>query len=381
MPNIIFWEDIISFTSDDIIVVRKKYLSLLNEFIKEQGIPGPRKCYLLSDTVDESEIGIFLHYAEIVNRCYDYEIIFAKKNTSVESFFTEWANLISRINNLDYLTAQFVLQSIQKINIPFFSNADNLLRALDKYVNDILLPMIHDYPYHHIPFDKKCCLWHSHPLKLIRKYSDFQEMINGLPIDEISRNNIQKYIKKLISFWSRFIEKKKEDKFYMFSAYLYFLAKYYHDHSFHNLSLIMVHRSLDLYFQCMALSEGMMIECDGVLKYDKPHDDDMISLMKTEYILHRNGILTGNKDRRRFLSWLNTSRNYSIFTHYVYSINENDSIKAIITSEKVIRDIEGSSRWIRHVEELIPTNIFSKELLFLSEPSFDTFCREELIST
>ncbi len=294
-----------------------------------------------------------------------------------------WENLVDALNNVDHVNANLMISRIdeEKPKLTILTNMAFLLEELSKFIALVIRPLVEDTPLLNTPSHQKKINWHSATISHIKLLKDYLDQLNSHPFKHTQLiENIKDKVNNIYTFWYKYEKYAAAEKYFYFSAYIYFLSQCHFDSTQYGLSLLLAHRSMDLFFQYLAIDNALIIEQTNGMAYKKELGiNDRINLMNSEYILMRRGIISSDMERRDFLDWLNTSRNRLLLTHGAYGIMKDEAADALKKSAKIVEKVEGDLRWHKITDEFKIRDFFKYATIYDLEASIDSYCIEKTL--
>lgn len=157
------------------------------------------------------------------------------------------------------------------------------------------------------------------------------------------------------------------------SAYFFAASRKINRNSNLDLSLLLLHRSLDMAIQSIAAEERIIIDSNEGIFYRQNRRTE-VSLNTTKSILVENGCIALNKDQIRVIENINFTRNRSMLTHSFFSITEEDLNEFHRKCQTMIKTMLGdSSKWSEFYKSFIEKPKINESIIFDIEDSFDVF--------
>lgn len=377
MTKIIYWDNLNPYCDDDILVMTSMGYELLCEGISKGELKYPKKCFVLAPNAEERDIPLLMHYIKHCLIGLDVPIESSKYDLEHREFLNRWHSLIESLNNIDHLASLAKLSDIHLLTKGhLLTNFDKLHDELRQYLDTIMWPLVEDTPFLRTPTHIKLNCWHQavvNQKNLLKEYLAKMDAHSYKDIQIVK--NLKVAAERIYRIWSRYEQMNAYDKLFHVSAYLFFLAKISMKRRQNIMSLVFVHRAMDIYFQNIAMENSLIIEHPKGLVY-KPFlgVKDRISLMTTEYVLVQRGIIASDLSRKNYLEWLNTTRNLSILAHGVYGVTSLETENALDKCSAIIKKIEGDLRWQQVSENYSLSNLFNYSNLYDFEREIDSYC-------
>ncbi len=383
MSKVIYYNDCFDFTEEDIIVLDKQLAETedLVDYIKESEI-RPKKVYELIDMEKNQKILILNFIKHYENRD---ELIVDIDSRLIDFFnaFTLLIHSVNEFNACEYKKRKDNLLTIYTNEIEQFSKISLLFDLYDKFLDDIALPITLKTPFlYHDLDDIKTKHWIEYDFSNITGISEILSKLNehkNVPHFDLEQ---LKFIYEKIENFKVEIEKYNHydtnKKIFMISAYFFSLAEYFFDKEEFNISLIFIHRSVDLYVQYYAktISGTPIIRFNNrQLEYSNNSSDHIYLNETLKRIRERSGHMVYTT-HQEFLDNLNDSRRFSLLSHSIFSIEKETVFRYMTDTKQLIEIIEGDTWWEDTKFIFRFENLFNESNLFIFESSLDTYFQE-----
>ncbi len=322
---------------NDIVLVKDKKeesVQWLKAVVSENGSPLPQNVYSLKAGSKAYNVLIFAKYLQYkLNKA---QIVFATEQDSTnttENLFFVWEKVVSlfktrKIFNNEHLIDVFETY-IEKE--PFFSKKHDLIYIIKLYhnlvVNNYMLKYSEEFEY-----ELRCNISYPNKKKLQHQLNRYRSII---------KKNEQKYKEQYLTplrntyriLNKMHASKKISEYLIAFSSYVLILAKLAYYNNDFSKTLLLCHRTLDLYFFYLLKLHSL------------PEKQHLFDKYKS---LIQNSIFYSKHETNVSIDFINKCRNYLLYTHGNHTIKKTTAFDALTKTIKIITDLEGpQSLWTK----------------------------------
>jgi|GEM_PF-5921327 len=367
-----FWNIEFPEKVSDVLLVKSDEIEIFQGEVEDGRINCPKKIVTLSPN-GYAHYGFFLFYIKYLYYGTDdrYQVVGGGEDLS--SFMAKWDSLWVSLEKFDDISAHKHLDFIEKFDHSLLKKKSVLVDLLRGYLKYVLSPSLNVQYYSGVSDSDEDLWWQKNPT-LVNKVGYYCNYVNKYSDPFINKfiENIQKFQKFLLKTKSRTLT----EKYYIFSYLCKSFASYYFKRSHFTESLICSQRSLDFYFQYLALDQGILrLRGNKLIYYKCGLDGEMVTLLNSVDALVALGFLASDKKRDDFIRWINRKRNKSILTHGVLTFTKTEAYKALSGVEKVVSTIDGNHFWKKKSENIHPTIKAEKSILFSMDSSLSTYIK------
>jgi len=294
-------------------------------------------------------------------------------------FFERWESLVFAFNNrsLDgFLRRPKPLRQVQN---PFFPQYEAVVGLLSSFSTRVILPMLDCSPFFGRARNEIKPLWFKEAVNWRKSLglfiADWERFsaANLLKVDS-ELNKLEVYAQRQQAAWSSFEKLNVANMFYQLSSFLFGLAKLHLEVGSTVVSLLCLHRSVDMYLQYCGLQCGVIKRSHRGIEYAS--SPDRISITTSLKLLIANGRLTSDAKRDKALDELNSDRNMLVLAHSVYG-TKAETVQAFL---KIVQDwitnAEGNLQWEKTRQYWFPLPTLDPKVLFDVETSIDSYIKE-----
>ncbi len=369
--SIIIYELGCKYSSSDILIMLDDDVYDLFLYEKEdKSLSEPIKIYILKPNYKEEMFPFLLYYIHLIN------------NIKIDEYFDEypeyknWEILIKALNDFDIKIALLFLNKLKGNNF-FYLNNKILFESIEVFIEKIISPLTNGF-FYNTALTNKQKNWFDEEVSTFNSLNNFKKSYAHLKIPFIT--TVCTYVDKYESNSVPKISNSNSEKLYIMSAYLYQLAIHLFSIKQYQQTFLLIHRTLDFYLQAIALNELLLIPTSHGVKFtDYEYESKPVGLYHLNKCLLKHGKLQYSKEQADFFTWVNNSRNLSLFTHGVYSSTVKECEDLIKKTAERIKLIEGNNKWKNLAEKLKLKMNFENISIFDLEPSIDAYFTEVVL--
>jgi len=363
--------DILIIDSSDIDIVRL-------DFAKKM----PSRCFsALTENIDKYEL-VFKHYVK-----YRFAPSCPRTWTTGDSthmlFFTLWEKLVEDFNAALPRSVLWDVQTIRGVKLDFFPNLDAILNVLELVTIHLMMPCLEGSPFYGRGAQKKPRQWSTQYVDWLQ---DLALVVNSLerarralaPLTVPMIDGLLLFVRDGIRAWQAFAKMDGRGKCFTLSSYTFGLAELFEERGQYGVSLLLLHRALDLYFIFCAIGAGLLVETYNGFEYTGSFYRSAVNVYQSFKILDGSGFFAPGLNAEPQIRFLNDARNLHLMTHQVYGITESElkGLRTVVGT--LIQSIEGvgNGRWTQARHHWFPMPRIDPKCLFESEPSISTYLSE-----
>lgn len=385
MGNVVFLRhEFHDFNGDDIVVYDSRTSALILEMIEVRllDLKTSVDIYHLLE-MDDSNVYLLLQFIKYKNNLSD--IILLEK---VPSLFASKELIEGIVNFAKNYQIEELLQSCNSIDNVITLNAINkalLCSFIKKIANDIMRTF-----YISTPFGvkelrlQKSKHWLLHEMSMVSEnQKELLSEICNLEKAAIYDNNILRGLKEElqghVNIFARYNDSKTkiDEKLLIISAYFYALASCHFDRKENNISLALLHRSMDIYLQYVAKIEGLLDLVGNDIQYtDDDKKSNLVYLKATKNIIYKKKNSFFTQSQVELLDLLNDYRNNMLLAHGVFSVDNKIVNDLLGNCCKMITDIQGDTVWSQMVERMYLRQIIDVPVFIMFSSSLDTYFKK-----
>jgi len=371
MATVGFWNENAIDTVPDLVLVRQSNFEYFLELVQAGELPTPQKIFVVAPNGYGLE-DLLAFY--ILGRNLDWDIAAIQAAAPhLAERYSAWRNLLTSLAKLDHATSSVWIEEFSRSAQIYQTRADKVTTLLRSYVRHCLQPLAdvalyRTYaPNQSIPWWLTASFYEASLSKFRKEAAAGIAEMPGLEVLTVAATLAAKP-------WTAMAGKPTQEKFFDLSAFCFGLAERYFALKNTQWAFLLVHRSLDLYFQYLALREGIIIEKSSELGY--PSNTDKLYLVDLEYALYQAQALVASDDRRKFLIAVNDMRNQLLLTHGAHHVTDQETAAALKGTGDLVVDIEASTKWRQRSTAFFPPVLKGLSLLFESVPDIHTFVED-----
>lgn len=371
MPSVGFWSEETIDTVPDFALVRQSDVTTFLELAAAGDLPAPQKMFVVAPNGYGLEEILALY---VLSQYVGWDP--AALETNMPDYATRygaWLNLVRSLEGIDVSAATLCIREFSRLAVAEQSRASKLVHVLEQYVDLCIRPLA-DIQLFRAYHSTQSVAWWLTPSSYGSSLSSFRKAV-ALGLTEMPElGALDAAAERASKQWSALAGRPTEDKFFDLSAFCFGLAERYCALKHFQWSFLLAYRSLDLYFQHVALKEGVIIEKSTELGY--PNSLDKLYLVDLEYALFQAEVLVPSESRRAFLVLVNGLRNNLLMTHGAHHVNEQEAQTVLKDTEGLVVGIEASTKWKQRSAALFPSVKGALKVLFESVPDIHTFVED-----
>ncbi len=310
---------------------------------------------------------LFLYYIKYNYFNDDYCV---KANSS--KFFFVWEQFVNSMPSYNISALKSYLSIMNSYDFSLLRGKNKLTEVFEAFICKIIEPYVKGDIYINISTADLGIWWkmsneiHREVALFINEYRS-QDTIKVL-LDPIiaAAERIQKNLNDIVV--------SQEVPLFKLSAYLFFLSKTSYIQGRFILSILLVHRALELYFQSLSIECDVTAFVGGTIRYSVDTSSVNVNLVTTETLLEKYGKISKDPGRTKFIKNLNDIRNKCLYAHGFLAFKKSTVETVLNKCERLITRLEGNSRW-RSLSSSMGFDLNCEyKLLFDIEDNLGSYC-------
>lgn len=364
-------EDLVELDSD-VLLVRSADIKIYVEYVNAGLIEPAHEIYKVVPN-GVNYIDLMSCYLQCTNSEYkEYTVTHSAMSGDGYEYFQLWKYLVLSLSSWDAYSSDVLIKLLKNHRFQGLKNTSSLLEFAEATLNGLIKPLINSSPFASLICRDDNKDWWNSRVPLV----DSIEKLNVLLDKELfgrcyNVGEAKSSINKLNKLFGRLTGLSLAQSLFLLSAYCFAIAKTNIRNNIVARTFVLLHRSIDLYFQSLCANNNLLIIEGERLAYRG--SSEMVTLMNSEYLLIQTSSINRDRTRHERLKWINTQRNSNILAHGAYDLSDDDQVKCMQYIEDMIRVIEGNNRWHLSCEEFVPQGIMYDRWLFDIESDFDTY--------
>ena len=296
-------------------------------------------------------------------------------------FFERWEGLVVSFNSRSLEAFMSNAGELYEVHNDFFPTYNAVIALLRSFSKLAVLPLLDCSPFYGRDAASSRTLWFRESVNCLQDLRSFigqweQFKSANMVRADSKLNELVIFTRRQVAAWDTFQKMNANDRCFYFSAFMYGLAETHYNLGNWVVSLLCLHRAVDVYLQYCGLESGVMLQCYRGVEYDTSLSTERVSILVSLRLLESNGYIAPDTTRTRDLGDLNESRNKLVLTHCVYGIKRDDLKRYLLVVEKWIAKTEGSTKWSQIRQNWFPLPTLSPDVIFDVETSIDTYIKE-----
>lgn len=371
MPSVGLWNEDSLETVRDIVLVRQNLVEDLLQLVRSGDLPPPKKIFVVAPNGYGLEDFLCLY---VLGMHHDWDIGAVEASmSSLPALLGLWRDLLKAVADLDHTSASMCIREIGRLALPAQSKSSRLTAILDEYVRMCIQPLS-DCRFFRTYDPKREVAWWDCQDGYRDSIGAFRKILAAGLTEMPALKVLDDCADRAAKQWTSMAGKPTADKFFDMSAFCFGLAERYFSLGYLQWSYLLAYRSVDLYFQQLALRENIIIEKATELGY--LGNTNKVYLMDLEYALFQAQALSSNEGRRQFLVRINRTRNMLLATHGAHHVTETEVRDVLNDCADFVYRIESSTKWKQRSVSFFPALERGLAMLFETVPDIHTFVED-----
>jgi hypothetical protein len=344
-------------------------------------VKKPLRCFSASTENIEKHGVVLKHYIKYLHA--PSVSVVQKEDATQMIFFTLWERLVEDFNAVHPRAVFGDLRRLRDVKQGFFPNLDAILNALELFAQHLMVPCLEGSPFCGRAALNKPRQWSNqavdwlHSLALLVTRLELARK-SVVPVIVPTIEGFLAFVRNSIKGWGNFATLDAKEKCFALSAYTYGLAEMFEERGQYGVSLLLLHRTLDLYFSFCAIGASLLVETASGFEYTGGNYGKAVNALQSFKILKSAGFFAPGLNVESDVRSLNDARNLQLLTHHVYGIKGADAKALRRAVGTLIASIEGASytRWSQAGRQWLPLPGIDPKCLFELEPSITTYLAE-----
>jgi len=380
-PRILLYADGISYGENNVLLVKKHQIADVHELIDANILIAPKSIWSLSQNILEEEYLLFAYYVNYMAYNGNAEICHQGFSDIHTAFMFEWENLVRALTppvcNTIHATKSIAILRTLLPNL--LSQNAVLFDLLEKHIEQILRPHLVDGLFRDASYHERTDLWFHETLSINLKTEQYVRDLDTRTslLTEMIRI-FRPPAKRLLDRFNDLSTSDICDKMFVMSAYFGAMATHHYENDQYSVSVLSLHRALDLLLQSVAWPNNLFTEVAGHLRYNEPKlGKKEVNALDTFYLLKDKRIIVPSHDITEFVINLNRTRNLLQFAHAVYCCSKAETLRLIAKMERMTTQIDGIGKWKSLAAKFKYEPTVKLTTIFDTIPSIETYCKLE----
>jgi hypothetical protein len=369
------------YTENDILIIDSSDEEVMRAFLAEK---RPLKCFSApTEALQKYDLVLrhwikYLHAPTAPNDWTD-------GNAAQLLFFSLWEKLVEDFNAA---SPRSVLKNVARLreqkNV-FFPNLDAVLNVLQLFCEHVMIPCLEATPFGERDegdankprrWSTQSVNWLQSLRTLINRLEQARRSVH--PVTVPTFDTLLAFVRASVKAWETFEKMDSEGKCFALSSYTYGLAEMFEGRGQYGVSILLLHRALDLYFCYWGIKKGWVIERTNEGFRYAGTNDKLVTVLESFKVLDSNRFFPPALNAEPDVRIVNDARNLLLMTHHVYGIKAANARILRFKVEALITTIEGigHSRWSQVRLQWLPLPQIHQKCLFELEPSMNTYLAE-----